>query len=300
MPTIVDGDLPMQYFDTPSDIISAVENAVIETDVVLDIGCGIVPMSYFRPKLHIMMEPWREYADILSYRHAGDKSVIVLRQNALDGLKSFADQSIDSISMLDVIEHMPKGVGLKVLEECERVARQQIIVFTTLGFMPQHVDLTIEKDGWGLNGAEVQEHLSGWMPGDFPQTYSFFICDQFHSVDFRGSKLPQPFGAFFAVCNLQEKSINFPESFSDIRRPLPVEIRFQTLEAQHHALQDQHQTLQEQHLTLQAQHETLQAQHLTLQAQHETLHAEHLTLLGSKMLRFSSKLKQMIGKPVSE
>jgi len=265
----------MQYFDSPPEIISAVEKVVIETDVVLDIGCGIVPMSYFRPKLHIMMEPWREYSDILSYRHAGDKSVIVLRQNALEGLRSFADQTVDSIFMLDVIEHMPKAVGLKVLEECERVARQQIVVFTTLGFMPQHVDLKTEKDGWGLNGSDVQEHLSGWMPDDFPKTYSFFVCNQFHSVDFRGSKLPKPFGAFFAVCNLQEKVIASPESFSDIRRPLPVEINFQTLQAQHQALHAQHQTLQ---------------------AHHQALQVQHQKLLQSKAVRISKVLKKMIAK----
>lgn len=297
----------MQYFDAPSEIISAAEKMVIDTDIVLDIGCGIVPMSYFRPKLHIMMEPWHEYSDILSYRHAGDKSVIILRQNALDGLTTFSDQSVDSIFMLDVIEHMPKAVGLKVLEECERVARQQIVVFTTLGFMPQHVDLQNEKDGWGLNGAEVQEHLSGWMPDDFPRTYNFLICEQFHMVDFRGKKLPQPFGAFYAVCNLQEKILNIPESFSDIRRPLPVEINFQALQAQHQALQAHQQTLQAEYQalqahqqTLQARHETLQAHQQTLQAQYQTLRAHHETLLNSKMVRISNKLKKMIGKSACE
>lgn len=265
-------DLNKRFFDSPDELLNAVEGAVVETEVVLDVGCGIVPMSYFRPKLHIMMEPWQEYSEILAYRHTGDKSVIVLRQKALEGLVTLADKSVDSIFMLDVIEHMPKEIGKSVLVECERVARSQIVIFTTLGFMPQHVDLNHEKDGWGLNGAEVQEHLSGWSPDDFLTEYDFYLCEQFHTVDFRGEQLPQSYGAFFAIRNLPEKDVSRPDSFSDIRRPLPVEINYQRLQAEHQALQMKYQALL----------------------------AGHQTLLNSKAVRLSNKLKKMIGKPVGE
>ena len=53
------------YFDSPAELLSAVEKAVKETEVVLDIGCGIVPMNYFRPKLHLMVEPWQEYLSLI-------------------------------------------------------------------------------------------------------------------------------------------------------------------------------------------------------------------------------------------
>ena len=264
--------LNKKYFDISTEMLSAVEKAVCETEVVLDIGCGIVPMNYFRPKLHIMMEPWKEYSDIMSYRHADDKSVIILRQTAIDGLKALADQCVDSIFMLDVIEHLPKDMGFEVLAECERVARQQIVIFTTLGFMHQHVDLSQGKDGWGLNGADVQEHLSGWTPEDFPSTYDFYICEKFHTVDFRGKALTNPHGAFYAICNLPKKDISRPDSFSDIRKPLPIEINYSKL----------------------------QAEHQTLQTQHQTLQTQHQTLLNSKAVRLSNKIKKIIGKPVSE
>ena len=197
--------------------------AIRETDVVADIGCGIVPMNYFRPKLHLMVEPWREYADILSYRHQHDKSVMVIRLDALEALRSWSDKSVDSIFLLDVIEHMTKEAGLAVVAECERVAREQIVLFTPLGFMPQHVEES-QKDGWGLSGASVQEHLSGWTPDDFSSEWSFYVCDDFHKMDFKGDTLEKTYGAFFAIRNIDQVEVVQPATFTDLRRPLPSEI----------------------------------------------------------------------------
>jgi hypothetical protein len=40
---------------------AAIDDLVRITGVVFDIGCGIVPMNDFRPKLSILVEPWDEY-----------------------------------------------------------------------------------------------------------------------------------------------------------------------------------------------------------------------------------------------
>lgn len=224
----------------PRDLLlSKAAELVKHTDTVADIGCGIVPMNYFRPKLHFMIEPWKEYSDILSYRHRDDKSVVVLRVGALEALRAFADRSIDSIFLLDVIEHLPKAVGLEVLTECERVAREQIVVFTPLGFMPQHMEAA-EKDGWGLSGTSVQEHLSGWTPEDFGPAWTFLISEDFHQVDFRGSELAKAHGAFFAIRNLDALVEDVaPDSYSDLRRPLPSELEVERLQQQCDRLENQ-------------------------------------------------------------
>lgn len=210
------------YFETATELLSAVEKTVRETDVVVDIGCGIAPMNYFRPKLHLMVEPWKEYSDILAYRHSGDKSVIIIRTSALESLCQLADNSVDSIFLLDVIEHLEKEVGRQVIIESERVAREQIVIFTPLGFMPQHMESS-QPDGWGLGGSTVQEHRSGWEPEDFSAAWSFYICKDFHSVDFKGERLDQAYGAFYAVRNFEAKVISAPEKMPDFRRPLPSE-----------------------------------------------------------------------------
>lgn len=216
------------YFEKAAELLSAVETTIRETEVVVDIGCGIVPMTYFRPKLHLMVEPWKEYSDILTYRHSGDKSVIIIRTGALEALCQLTDNSVDSIFLLDVIEHLEKEVGRQVIIESERVAREQIVIFTPLGFMPQHMESN-QPDGWGLGGSSVQEHRSGWEPEDFSAAWSFYICEGFHNIDFKGERLDKPYGAFYAVRNFESKAIQPPQKMSDVRRPLPSEVEVQNL-----------------------------------------------------------------------
>lgn len=230
------------YFKTPGELLTALEKAVKETEVVADIGCGIVPMNYFRPKLHFMVEPWLEYSDILAYRYAGDKGVIVIRAEALEALQQFGTNSVDSIFLLDVIEHLEKDMGLKVIKECERVAREQIIVFTPLGYMPQYMGYG-QADGWGLGGSSVQEHRSGWEPADFGESWSFYICENFHTADYRGELLKKSHGAFYAIRNFDVKTIAEPEKFKDIRRWLPVERELATLKNDYQELDARYQTL---------------------------------------------------------
>lgn len=228
----------IKWFETRQEMLLSIEKEIKETEIVLDIGCGIVPMNYFRPKLHVMVDPWKEYVDILSFRHAGDKSVLVLYSDAIEVLRQFTDNSVDSIFLLDVIEHMDKDVGRKVIQESERVANEQIVIFTPLGFMTQHMK-SHESDGWGLSGTLYQEHRSGWTPDDFSSGWSCYVCENFHSNDFKGDKLDQAVGAFFAICNFEGKTIRLPGSISDIRRPLPSELKVQELQQQNAELQQQ-------------------------------------------------------------
>jgi Methyltransferase domain len=218
------------YPDAPA-LLAAIDALVRETPVVLDVGCGIVPINYFRPKLHIMVEPWDEYARILSYRHADDNSVVVLKSGAIEAFALFADRSVDSIFLLDVIEHLEKEDGVKVISEIERVARDQAVIFTPLGFMAQHVEAG-QKDAWGLNGAEVQEHRSGWTPEDFGPKWSFHICEDYHRKDFKGELLEKPHGAFFAVFDAAKNNDAQPAVMSDIRRPLPSEVELAQVKAE--------------------------------------------------------------------
>jgi len=223
--------LDSYFFETPLELETAIKIAVKETDVVLDIGCGIAPMNYFRPKFHLMVEPWKEYSDILTHRYSGDKSILIIRTGALEALRELADNSVDSIFLLDVIEHLEKEIGQQVIIETERVAREQIVIFTPLGFMPQHVEDS-DTDGWGLGGNSVQEHLSGWEPEDFGREWSFYICEGFHSVDFKNNPLEQAYGAFYVIRNFKEKITSTPEKFSDFRRMLPSEIEAQGLKVE--------------------------------------------------------------------
>ncbi len=80
---------------------------------------------------------------------------------ALEALTEL-EENVDSIVMLDVIEHMEKTVGKTVLKLAEEKAKSQVVIYTPFGFKPQ------EGDAWGLNGHEWQRHRSGWTPDEFP------------------------------------------------------------------------------------------------------------------------------------
>jgi hypothetical protein len=92
---------------------------------------------------------------------------------------------VHTVTLIDVIEYLEKGEGLRLLKETERLV-DQIIVFTPLGFMEQ-------DDG------EWNSHRSGWMPYDFGFGWKVQVFPYFHWCDFKGKVLDKPHGAILAV-----------------------------------------------------------------------------------------------------
>lgn len=269
------------YNDVQS-LLDAIDKIVVETDIALDVGCGIVPMNYFRPKLHIMVEPWDEYSNILRKRHSDDKSVLILKLGALEALGALHDKAVDSIFLLDVIEHLEKDVGLKVIAELERVAARQVVIFTPLGFMPQHVEAG-QPDAWGLSGGEMQEHKSGWLPEDFGDGWDFHICETYHSKNFRGEPLEKVYGAFFAVRNIEESEFVSSLSLSDIRRPLPSEIALQKLQDSMSELKNRNEFLEEQQSKLGTSLAEIEAARAQIEAERAQLQAEQAAVEAERI-----------------
>lgn len=88
--------------------------------------------------------------------------VTAVESDAVDYIKKCKDKSFDVISLFDAIEHLTKERGLELLDECKRVARQHIIVFTPEGYVRNE-----PHNAWGVEGGdEHQKHLSGWSVSD--------------------------------------------------------------------------------------------------------------------------------------
>ena len=206
-------ELMLTNYDDPGEFLNKAEQHIKVTEVVLDIGCGIYPINFFAPKVHIMVEPWKEYVDILKERYKRDSKILVFQANALDVLKTLADKSVDSVFMLDVIEHLEKEDGKILLTEVERVVIEQIVVFTPLGYMPQHIEVD-KRDRWGLNGGDFQEHKSGWLPEDFGGDWEYHVCPEFHKYDDDGKELFPAFGAFYAIKNLTPSDLMSQETYA--------------------------------------------------------------------------------------
>jgi len=60
---------------------------------------------------------------------------------------------------LDVIEHLAKEDGLRLMRAMEKISRRKVIFFTPSGFLPQ---CHLEKN-------DLQEHLSGWEVAEMKQ-----------------------------------------------------------------------------------------------------------------------------------
>jgi hypothetical protein len=158
-----------------------------------DIGPGLRPQRMLDCPVHVLVEPWRPYADILVSTYPGK---VVVNSFATPYLSSMLDRSIDTIFLLDVIEHIEKEEGRALLRNACRVARVQVVLFTPLGFMPHEVHDTPPE--WGdVQHGTTQRHLSGWMPEELPPSMNV-ICENFHLSSYG------TFGAFYSIIPIQE------------------------------------------------------------------------------------------------
>ncbi len=119
---------------------------------LLDVGCGFQsPVQRFSNKI-----PYSVGVDI--YESAIERS----RQakihtdyrigNVMDLDKMFLPKSFECVVASDIIEHLTKEDGYKLLEMMEKIATKKVIVYTPNGFLPQHE----------FDGNSKQVHISGW------------------------------------------------------------------------------------------------------------------------------------------
>ena len=182
-----------------SQIFDVAKRFIKPADTLADIGPGIRPTTLVQSKLHMCIEPYLEYIDhYANLVKNGEKDFkVFLNMDWQRFVDVFPGASFDTITLIDVVEHLEKSTALQLLSKTEKISRGQVIVFTPLGFMPQcHPD---GIDAWGLGGGAFQEHKSGWTPQDFGDDYLVLVCREFHFLDHSGKRFPKPYGAFLAV-----------------------------------------------------------------------------------------------------
>jgi hypothetical protein len=184
---------------------SVARKKVIRTGVIIDVGPGIRPQEYFQPKIHICIEPYLPYIERLIHNVGDDSKHVFLNCTWDVAMKLFPAKSVDSVFALDVIEHFDKEMGYNFLEQSERIARRQIVVYTPLDFYPQTYDEHNPLDRWGMGGGYWQAHKSGWRPEDFGDGWEFVCCEAYHFLDQHEQPLSKPIGAFWAFRNLERK-----------------------------------------------------------------------------------------------
>jgi hypothetical protein len=180
--------------------------AVRPASVVLDIGCGACPQAIIKPQLHICCEPHSEYVTFLQHVYGQTSDYLIVQADGVGFLRLMPNRSVDTVFLLDVIEHLPRDEGHTLLQECERVARQQIVLFTPLGFLSQEYGEG-DEDAWGFHGGRWQRHLSGWCPDDFDSSWMILACRHYHAINGKGERFVPPAGAFWAIKTLEILSV---------------------------------------------------------------------------------------------
>jgi hypothetical protein len=188
--------------------LKAIKKKIKKVNIVLDIGCGIRPQDLIIPSVHICCEPFLDYIKSLKSQNNNVKKPFYIFLNATwdQCIKILPEKSVDSIFLLDVIEHLNKDEGKELLKYSEKIAREQLIIFTPLGYIPQHH--INGKDAWGFEGTSWQEHKSGWLPDDFDESWELFIIKDFHTIDNLGNPLDKPIGAIWAIKTIQSVQKN--------------------------------------------------------------------------------------------
>lgn len=123
---------------------------------LLDVGCGSAsPIARFSGRLHRTVGVDGHEPSIARSRKAGIHQEYHL-MGVLEIGDRFEEKSFDCVLLSDLVEHLPKPEGLKLIAMAERLARKKMIVFTPNGFLRQG-----ERDE-----NPYQAHISGWEVGE--------------------------------------------------------------------------------------------------------------------------------------
>jgi len=138
------------------------EASVVGCTTLLDVGCGAYsPIGRFTRKSveqgGVDATGVDAFAPSIERSRAAGLHRQYVQMDILKIAEHFASRSFDCVLASDVIEHLTKEDGFKLLDQMEQVASKRVIVFTPNGFVPQG---EYDKNPW-------QVHISGWTADEF-------------------------------------------------------------------------------------------------------------------------------------
>lgn len=151
---IVDVKLFSGLHDPKPEYLKIIEKEIKGCQTLLDVGCGgFSPLKDINKTMQksVGVDAFKPSIDAAKKRktHTENKVMNIFK------LKSFfKEKSFDCVVALDLIEHLTKEEGNKLLVDLERIAKKKVIIFTPNGFVPQGVydgnTYQIHKSGWGF------------------------------------------------------------------------------------------------------------------------------------------------------
>ena len=132
----------------------ALRKALLGCQSVLDVGCGSSPVmrQIGLPRL-VGIEGYEPAIEQARRLNTHDE---IVQGDVRELARYFRPGQFDACVGLDVIEHLAKEDGLKMMKAMETIAAKKVILFTPCGFLPQR----------HAANDDLQEHLSGWEPDE--------------------------------------------------------------------------------------------------------------------------------------
>lgn len=143
----------------PGQIVTllTLRNAIDGCEDVLDVGCGKTNnMRRLAVKHSTGIDGYAPYLEEAKRKNLHDQYVL---GDVRELEKYFEPGQFDTVLAMDVIEHLPKEDGLRMMRSMEKIARRKVVLFTPCGFLPQK----------SYENNDLQEHLSGWEPAEMEQ-----------------------------------------------------------------------------------------------------------------------------------
>jgi MoaA/NifB/PqqE/SkfB family radical SAM enzyme len=138
---------------TKESFIAYLNSFLTPESMVLDIGCGTKEVSNSLTCAKVTtIDSWRPFAPDL------------LCDLTLTPALPFADNTFDLVLMIDVIEHLPKEHGFRILEEAKRVSKKNLVLLTPLWWDPNLTEYSNPKSPYYQN--EHNKHVSLWKVED--------------------------------------------------------------------------------------------------------------------------------------
>jgi SAM-dependent methyltransferase len=124
-------------------------------ETVLDLGCGKnSPLQHCQVPYSVGVDIFEPYLKESKKKKIHDWYLLAdIRKIELKS------KSFDCVIAIEVIEHMPKEEGRKLIEKMENIARKKVIITTPNGFLPQ---ARYDRDIF-------QTHRSGWTIDEFKE-----------------------------------------------------------------------------------------------------------------------------------
>lgn len=133
-----------------------------EADTILDLGCGdgrlMEVLSQGKKWKVLGVDIFSEYVKVAKKRRPYEFVILGDIEETVEKLIRKKNK-FDVVFFSQVIEHIPRKAGEKILDRLEEVAKKRIIVGTPRGFMYQPEAF--------LDSNPHQVHKSGWSEEDF-------------------------------------------------------------------------------------------------------------------------------------